>query len=68
MKRIVAVRFFAFAPSIILLTVSICPEVDLLVLKPFLFVHNIMSTACLIIFSNIRLYIFAAMNVKVMPR
>ena len=29
MKMIVAVRFFAFAPSIILLTVIICPEVDI---------------------------------------
>ena len=35
MKKIVAIRLFAFAPSIIHLTVSICLEVDLLVLKPF---------------------------------
>ena len=35
MKRIVAVIFFAFASKIILLTESICPEIDLLVLKPF---------------------------------
>ena len=43
--------------SIILIIVSICPEVELLVLNPFWFVCNIESTSGLILL-NIYIYIY----------
>ena len=67
-KRSVAVRLFSFTPSMILLTVSIWPVVDLLVLKPFWFFLNILFTSGLILFKSIILYIFAAIHVRVIPR
>ena len=51
----VAGRFFAFVPSRIRLMVSICPDVDLLALKPFWFFLKIGSISGLIRFSNKRL-------------
>ena len=63
----IAGTFFDFTPSIKRRMVNICPVVDRFVLNPFWFFLRIYSILGLILFNNIRLYIFEAIDVRVIP-